>query len=73
MKELVGPLRRFTGCRALRGSHGITHVRDPLGVDPPPFGWPHPKPTREEIRAAMFRNGSVDPPGSLRTTTEPRL
>jgi hypothetical protein len=30
--------RRVTGWRQVRGSHGITHIRDPKGTDQPPAG-----------------------------------
>ena len=44
---------QFTGHRAVRGTHGTGGVYDPLGVDRPPEGWPHPPPSREEINAAL--------------------
>lgn len=31
--------RRVTYCRETRGSHGVSHVYDPAGTDPPPSGW----------------------------------
>lgn len=29
--------RRLTGWREVRGSHQVTHVRDPFGTDKPPW------------------------------------
>lgn len=52
-------LRRYTGCRAVRGSHGASYVRDPLGVDKPPPDWPHERPLVEEVMAAL--NGTGEP------------
>ena len=46
-------LRSYTGCRFARGSHGGTHVRDPLGTERPPADWPYPAPSREEIEQAL--------------------
>lgn len=45
--------RRYTGCRLVRGTHGVSHEHNPLGTDKPPNGWPHPRPTADEIRAAQ--------------------
>lgn len=38
-----------TGALFVRGSHSGHCVYDPLGTDRPPQGWPHPRPTREEV------------------------
>jgi hypothetical protein len=46
-------LCRFTGSRWTRGSHGGTYVYDPLGTETPPRDWPHERPSREEIVAAL--------------------
>jgi hypothetical protein len=35
--------RRRTGYRMVRGSHGATYVRDPMGTDPLPLGYTIPK------------------------------
>lgn len=40
-----------TGCRLARGSHGVTHIYDPLGVEPIPAGWPYDRPARAEVEA----------------------
>jgi hypothetical protein len=52
-------LRAYTGCRFARGSHGGTHVRDPLGTERPPSDWPHPPPSREEIETALKERGKA--------------
>jgi hypothetical protein len=44
---------RYTGCRYVRGEVGISGVYDPLGTEPPPEGWPYPRPTIPEIRKAL--------------------
>jgi hypothetical protein len=44
---------RYTGCRWTRGQSSGTHVYDPLGTDRPPNGWPHAKPSIEEVAAAL--------------------
>ena len=49
----VENLSSYTGCRLVRGTHGFGHKRDPLGVDGPPNDWPHERPTREEVLAAI--------------------
>lgn len=46
-------LNSYTGARWVRGSHGASHVYDPLGTDIPPIDWPYDRPTRDEIRAAL--------------------
>jgi hypothetical protein len=48
-----------TGCRHVRGSHGVQEVPDVLGYDPPPgAGWSVPRPTFNEIaRALAERSG----------------
>lgn len=48
-------LRRFTGCRAVRGSHGASFVRDVLGTDRPPSDWPHEPPSRAQVEAALTK------------------
>jgi hypothetical protein len=53
-------LRRFTGCRSVRGSHGTSWVRDPLGVDKPPPDWPHPAPSSDEVKAALAKANGRD-------------
>jgi hypothetical protein len=60
--SLPRPLADHTGCREVRGSHGSGYVRSPLGTDRPPPDWPHPKPTREEIMAALEELGSTAEP-----------
>lgn len=45
-------LRRYTGCRVARGSHGTSFVHDSLGTDKPPSDWPHERPTESEVLAA---------------------
>jgi hypothetical protein len=49
----VEGLSSYTGCRIVRGEVGIHHVYDPLGTEPLPAYWPYPRPTRDEIRAAL--------------------
>jgi hypothetical protein len=49
----VEGLSSYTGCRIVRGEVGIHHVYDPLGTEPLPADWPYPRPTRDEIRAAL--------------------
>jgi len=51
-------LAKFTGCRFVRGSHGSTFVRDPLGQDRPPNDWPYARPTREEVQTALMEVGT---------------
>lgn len=46
-------LRRYTGCKITRGTHGQGWKHDPLGTDKPPPDWPHEKPTRTEVEAAL--------------------
>jgi hypothetical protein len=48
-------LRRYTGCRRTRGTHGTGWKRDPLGTDKPPPDWPYDRPTLEEVLAAQTR------------------
>jgi hypothetical protein len=55
-------LRRYTGCRRTRGTHGLGWKHDPLGTDPPPPDWPHDKPTLEEVLAARARTQPVTAP-----------
>jgi hypothetical protein len=63
-------LHAYTGCRATRGAGGVGWIRDPLGRDRPPSDWPFPPPTREEVRAALTRNGSAEQPGRAFTEAE---
>lgn len=49
-------LRRYTGCRAVRGTHGTGHIYDPLGTDTPPKDWTHGYPSRDEVEAALSAN-----------------
>jgi hypothetical protein len=42
-----------TGCRYVYNMHAVHGVYDPLGTDQPQPGWPHPKPTLDEIRKAL--------------------
>jgi len=53
----IDDLFSYTGCRLVRGSHAAQEVRDPLGKDPPPSDWPHPRPTIQEIRKALAEVG----------------
>ena len=57
-------LRKYTGCRMTRGSHGFGYVRDPLGTDRPPADWPYERPSKEEVGAALAAtsHGSGSPP-----------
>jgi hypothetical protein len=52
-------LRRYTGCRITRGTHGSGYARDPLGVDKPPPDWPHDKPTEAEVIAALEKRDAA--------------
>jgi hypothetical protein len=45
--------RRYTGCRAVRGSHGTRYVRSALGTDQPPPDWPYRRPRASEITLAL--------------------
>jgi len=51
--RFIPNLSSYTGCRAVRGEVGIGHVYDPFGTERPPSGWPYPRPTRDEIAAAL--------------------
>jgi hypothetical protein len=43
-----------TGARFVRGTHSGTLVHDPLGLDPIDVnGWPHPRPTFDDVVAAL--------------------
>jgi hypothetical protein len=53
-------LRRFTGCKRVRGSHGLGYKRDPLGTDKPPADWPHEPPTKAEVAAALAREAEEE-------------
>jgi hypothetical protein len=44
---------RYTGVRYTRGTHGTSHVRDPLGTDKPPFDWKYSPPEKWEVDAAL--------------------
>jgi hypothetical protein len=57
-KGWIENLGRYTGCRWVRGSHGSTHVPDPLGTDRPPHDWPYDRPTRDAISAALDLNNN---------------
>ena len=46
-------LRRYTGCRWVRGQTAATHKYDPLGIDKPPANWPYEKPSKAEILNAL--------------------
>jgi hypothetical protein len=46
-------LSQYTGCRHLRGQVGTGTVYDPLGTEKPPFDWPHERPSRAEVLAAL--------------------
>ena len=52
-RRSIPNLKDYTGCRAVRGSHGVGHKHDPLGKDTPPRDWPHPKPSYEEVLKAL--------------------
>jgi hypothetical protein len=49
----VENLSSYTGCRYIRGSHALTAIHDVLGTEHPPNDWPYPRPTREEVSAAL--------------------
>jgi len=49
----VDNLSSYTGCRIVRGEVGVSHTYDPLGTEYPPAGWPHEKPTKQEVVAAL--------------------
>lgn len=51
----VENLSNYTGCKLVRGSHGMGHRRDVLGTDRPPADWPYPRPSRQEILTALER------------------
>lgn len=58
-------VRKYTGCRQTRGSHGFGFVRDPLGTDKPPADWPYERPSKEEVGAALAattHGGGEQPP-----------
>lgn len=42
-----------TGVGYRRGSHGVQEVFDPLGYGQPPRGWPHERPSRDQVLAAL--------------------
>jgi hypothetical protein len=39
--------RRITGCREIRGTHGMSHDYDPNGTDTPPAWWSRDQAKRE--------------------------
>ena len=43
----------YSGCRFIRSIAAGYHTYDPLGIDWPPDGWPHPRPTHLEIVAGL--------------------
>ena len=49
----VENLHLYTGVRITRGEVGISYVYDPLGTEPVPKGWPHPRPTRQAVHDAL--------------------
>ena len=59
VKLTARQLRAFTGCRQTRGTHGVGHVRDVLGVDRPPKDWPHEPPSRADVEQALAQNGAT--------------
>jgi hypothetical protein len=62
-------LRRYTGCRMTRGTHGFGWKHDPLGTDKPPANWPHEPPTADEVmRNLAIRNAANTQPTEGATT-----
>jgi len=51
----VEKLSSYTGCRLVRGTHALGHRHDVLGTDRPPADWPYPRPTRQEVLAALAK------------------
>jgi len=49
----VDNLNAYTGCRYVRGEFANTPKYDPLGTESPPFDWPYPRPTKDEVLAAL--------------------
>lgn len=49
----VPNLGSYTGCKLVRGESGMAHVFDILGMDRPPRGWPHERPSRQQIASAL--------------------
>jgi hypothetical protein len=49
-----------TGCEFVRGTHGGTHVYNPLGTARPPQGWPHAKPSRDEVEPLVRTLAALD-------------
>lgn len=47
---------RYTGCRYVYNGRAPAYVHDPLGTDAAPPGWPHQKPTPDEIRVALLEH-----------------
>lgn len=59
-KPITGKeLRRYTGCRITRGTHGSGFKHDPLGTDRPPNDWPYDRPTKTEIEHALRERQSA--------------
>jgi hypothetical protein len=54
-----------TGWRMVRGTHGASYVRDPLGIDRPDYQTSQGPPNREEVLAALKErdgaSGAGDP------------
>lgn len=68
----VENLNAYTGCKLVRGTHGFSHRYDVLGTDRPPVGWPHERPSREEIAGALAE-GSGSPVEELAVELGRRL
>ena len=52
-RRWIENLNSYTGCHQVRGTHAFGHRYDPLGTDRPPVDWPHKRPSRDEIHAAL--------------------
>ncbi len=52
----------ITGCRFLHWGAKTWEIPYVLGTAPPPDGWPHPKPTPEEILRALSSSGYLRQP-----------
>ncbi len=63
-------LRRYTGCRHTRGTHGSGYKHDPLGTDKPPPDWPYDKPTLDEVLAAQAAANGNSADADIFTPTE---
>jgi hypothetical protein len=53
----IEDLWSYTGARQVYNGRAPHFVYDPLGKDKPLPDWPHPKPTRDEILAALKERG----------------